>query len=105
MLNDGAIVYSAFIDKKPFPIFEHKNKKCSKKWQRLGVLILRDGNQCFYCRNELQEEQMTLEHLIPRTAGGLNHIGNMVISCKPCNLKAGHKSVFEKIKIREKSHE
>jgi hypothetical protein len=64
------------------------------------TLIHRDGEGCFFCFEEKPGE-MTLEHLVPRTHGGPDHISNKFRACSPCNMRAGHLSAPEKIKIRD----
>lgn len=65
------------------------------------TLIERDGNLCFYCGASFDEVRPTKEHLVPITAGGPDHIGNIFLSCEPCNTDAGHKSAPEKIRYRD----
>lgn len=59
-------------------------------------LIKRDGSACFYC-SELLENDITVEHLIPLSAGGKNILSNMVLAHKECNHKQGHKPLSEKV--------
>ena len=61
-------------------------------------LLKRDGNTCFYCGKELKED-ISLEHLIPLSAGGKNILGNMVLAHKQCNHEQGSKTLVEKIKF------
>ena len=69
----------------------------------IRTLIERDGDFCFYCGAPFSEElRRTKEHLIPRTHNGPDHISNMFLSCEPCNLEAGHMSVAEKIRMRDR---
>lgn len=51
-------------------------------------VFLRDKFQCQYCgdRNEL-----TFDHVIPRSKGGLTTWENVVAACAPCNLKKGNR--------------
>jgi hypothetical protein len=65
------------------------------------VLLERDGDLCFYCGHPLGDD-ITREHLVALTAGGPNHISNMVLSHKQCNHDAGALSAMDKIRIREK---
>lgn len=48
-------------------------------------LIEQYGSVCFYCQRELMFEDITLDHYIPRAAGGSNDLGNLRPSCFPCN--------------------
>lgn len=67
----------------------------------IRTLVERDGNLCFYCGASFDEERPTKEHLIPITAGGPDHLGNIFLSCLPCNRDVGHKSAPEKIRYRD----
>lgn len=66
------------------------------------TLIKRDGEGCFFCFEE-KPDDMTIEHLVPRAHGGPDHLSNKFRACCPCNMKAGHLSAPEKIRIREAS--
>lgn len=59
-------------------------------------IIKRDGTACFYC-GKLLNDDITLEHLIPLTAGGLNNLSNMVLAHENCNNKMNHKPLVEKV--------
>lgn len=41
----------------------------------------RDEGRCRYCGDRAEN----LDHVIPRSAGGGDHLGNFVASCVPCN--------------------
>lgn len=62
-------------------------------------LAQRDGSLCFFCLEELGRD-ITIEHLIPLTAGGTDRLGNKVLAHKACNQKAGSRPLLEKIQIR-----
>ena len=61
-------------------------------------LIKRDGTKCFFCKNEMHED-ITVEHLVPLSSGGKNSYSNMVLTHEACNLKAGNKTIREKIEL------
>ncbi len=56
-------------------------------------LLHRDGNTCQYCRRG--GEQMTLDHVIPRSRGGQDTWDNMVVACVRCNVKKGNRTPKE----------
>lgn len=87
-------------------------------WQRYGKqLAERDGMKCHYCgtwvepHNDLAarfwkrrgefltmtseegryvlEHTATVDHLVPKSAGGSNDLDNLVIACHPCNTGRG----------------
>lgn len=49
-------------------------------------LFKRDGNSCQYCGSK---EDLTVDHLIPRSRGGRSVWDNLVTACKPCNSRKG----------------
>ena len=49
-------------------------------------VFLRDGFQCVYCG---ATENLTFDHVIPRSKGGRTTWNNIVAACSPCNLKKG----------------
>lgn len=81
------------------------NKTKRKKGNQSVViqsLIRRDGRQCFYCGLETTDEDASVEHVVPLNAGGTNHMANKVLAHQRCNSEAGHLSVIEKVKLRER---
>ena len=52
-------------------------------------VFLRDRFECQYCGHP---DDLTFDHLVPRSRGGLTTWENVVTACSPCNLRKGHKS-------------
>jgi hypothetical protein len=52
-------------------------------------LFLRDGSKCVWCSRQLglTRGDATLDHVIPKSRGGLNMIDNYVLACQRCNSK------------------
>jgi hypothetical protein len=70
-------------------------RKSSYKKEKISI-IKRDGLACFYC-GELLGDDITLEHLISLTSGGLNQLSNMVLAHHKCNQKMNHKPLVDKV--------
>jgi 5-methylcytosine-specific restriction endonuclease McrA len=50
-------------------------------------VFLRDRFTCQYCGDK---DDLTFDHLIPRSRGGLTRWDNVVAACAPCNLRKGN---------------
>jgi 5-methylcytosine-specific restriction protein A len=53
------------------------------------------GWHCVYCKKELTERTVTLDHQIPICRGGTDWPSNLVPACKSCNSKKHKKTAFE----------
>ena len=53
-------------------------------------VFLRDHFTCQYC-DSTSHNDLTFDHLIPRSKGGKTTWGNIVTACSACNLKKGGK--------------
>lgn len=71
--------------------------QASGRWirreKRLSIYI-RDSFRCLYCGSDLRHAapaDVTLDHLLPRSAGGENESENLVTACRSCNSARGAK--------------
>ena len=67
-------------------------KKNSVAFSKKNILR-RDGHTCQYCGD--QEHPLTIDHIIPKSRGGKTSWANIVVACKPCNLKKGNRTAVE----------
>lgn len=58
------------------------------RFSRLNIYA-RDGNRCQYCGGRFSRRDLNLDHVVPRSLGGLTTWENVVCSCIPCNLRKG----------------
>lgn len=49
------------------------------------TLFRRDCNMCAYCGKLFSFDNLTRDHVLPRSKGGLDNWSNMVTSCGKCN--------------------
>ena len=54
-------------------------------------VFLRDQFHCQYCSVKLPAQELTFDHVLPRTKGGKTSWENVVTACQRCNLKKGSK--------------
>lgn len=52
-------------------------------------VFLRDKWQCQYCAEYFKTDELTFDHVIPRSRGGRTNWTNIVASCQCCNRKKG----------------
>ncbi len=60
----------------------------SPAFTRFNV-FLRDAWQCQYCSGHFRTDELTFDHVIPRSRGGRTSWTNIVTSCQTCNRKKG----------------
>jgi 5-methylcytosine-specific restriction endonuclease McrA len=56
-------------------------------------IFTRDNNTCQYCGTIGGD--LTVDHVIPRSKGGLHTWDNVVTACRPCNHRKGGKTLQE----------
>lgn len=64
------------------------------RFSRTGVYH-RDGYVCQYCRKRFARNFLTLDHVTPRSKGGLTTYQNTVSACARCNCAKGDKTCDE----------
>ncbi len=55
----------------------------------------RDNYQCQYCGSRPGTEDLTIDHIVPRSKGGTSTWINCIIACWTCNSKKANKSLAE----------
>ncbi len=63
----------------------HQTRALSRK-----NILLRDRNTCQYCGVVLPSAELTLDHVVPRSRGGLSTWENLVAACHSCNRRKGN---------------
>ena len=54
-------------------------------------VFLRDRFSCQYCGDRLPTQELTFDHVIPRSRGGRTNWENVVTACSTCNLRKGNR--------------
>ena len=92
----------------PFPTQWKDTPKTRERWaqmQRNGVFLSQQRAQkkgalnCHYCRKGVQifhwsenyngPDVAAVDHVVPLSRGGADHASNMVVACRPCNMRKG----------------
>lgn len=66
-----------------------RTRKGSKKFKK--TLKKRDGSLCGKCGKIMISEEITIEHIKPKSCGGKDKLNNLKLFCKECNQKLGRK--------------
>ncbi len=91
-------------------IIRLKQKLKSNAWKRVQLnrrnLFKRDNHQCVYCGSN---ENLTVDHVVPRCYGGKTTWENLVTACHPCNNKKDNKAPEEvglhlRVKPKQPNH-
>lgn len=58
-------------------------------------VFLRDEWECQYCAQTFRTQELTFDHVIPRSRGGRTAWDNIVTACRDCNLLKGSRLPHE----------
>lgn len=79
----------------PLPAVVKLRRTVPRRPQRVKFsrqnLFFRDNYTCQYCQEQKPSQQLTYDHVVPRSKGGKTTWTNIVTSCVPCNLKKGNR--------------
>jgi 5-methylcytosine-specific restriction endonuclease McrA len=53
------------------------------------MVIERDGPRCVYCGEDLDNQEIHLDHVIAESRGGATTYENLQVTCGKCNLAKG----------------
>ena len=62
--------------------------------RRLRILV-RDRFRCQYCGRQMAAQELTLDHITPRSKRGRSTPENLVAACKRCNTRKGDRTPEE----------
>ena len=55
----------------------------------------RDGYRCMYCGTHPRADDLTIDHVLPRSRGGDSSWENCVTACFPCNARKADRTAHE----------
>jgi len=58
-------------------------------------IFLRDNYSCAYCERQLEQGELSIDHILPKSRGGKETWENLVTSCKTCNCLKGDRTPEE----------
>jgi len=67
-------------------------------------IFTRDEFRCVYCGQILPAEELTVDHVQPRSRGGDRSGGNLVTACRACNVLKGRRRVAEYLAVNAGAH-
>ncbi len=72
----------------------HRLPRQQVKLNRRNIYT-RDQNLCQYCGKRFKPSELSLDHVVPRSRGGINAWENLVCCCVRCNVKKGGRTPHE----------
>ena len=58
-------------------------------------ILMRDRYTCQYCHRTISANELTLDHVLPRSRSGATSWENLVACCNPCNNRKGNRTPDE----------
>jgi len=71
-----------------------KKPKSAVRFSRQNIYS-RDKYRCQYCGRKFPSEDLTYDHVLPKSRGGKTEWNNIVTSCMPCNRQKGGRTPSE----------
>ena len=71
-----------------------KRERIRVKFSRINIYT-RDGFRCQFCGSPGKTEELTFDHVLPRSRGGRTVWENIVTCCMPCNKFKGDRTPVE----------
>lgn len=87
---NGYINYPATLRMKYYIKLKATKLNFSRK-----LVLRRDKYTCCYCGQIYSSNKLTIDHIIPKSAGGVNSFTNCVTACLLCNRKKANKTLEE----------
>lgn len=78
-----------------FAMSQHHNMGSTDKRRRKASLLKKYGNRCFYCKESVRKDLLSLDHRIPRSQGGDNSLRNLVLACVNCNERKADDDTYD----------
>jgi len=75
-------------------LFYDRVPKRGVRFNRRNIYA-RDGSRCQYCGRRFKTQELSLDHVIPRSRGGDATWSNIVCCCTSCNVKKGGRTPHE----------
>ncbi len=58
-------------------------------------LFARDQNRCQYCGKRYSTSELSIDHVVPRSQGGVTSWENVVCACVRCNVRKGGRTPMQ----------
>lgn len=91
--HNGRLIYRQF----PFPSVIRLRNYIKVPYKEIPLtrrnVLERDRHSCQYCN--YKGDQLTLDHIIPKSRGGKDSWDNLATACVRCNIKKGNRTPKE----------
>ena len=75
-------------------LFYDRLPRTNVKFTRRNIYA-RDSNRCQYCGKRFATSELSLDHIVPRSRGGVSSWANIVCCCVKCNVRKGGRTPYE----------
>lgn len=73
---------------------EYQDQDRPAPCNRINVYVLYRG-RCAYCGDPVQTQEMTFDHILPKSRGGKTIYPNLAVACAECNVKKANRTPQE----------
>ena len=65
-----------------------------RRWL-IRCLVNASGGKCCYCDKQCTRDEMTVDHIVPLSRGGLDEVTNLRLACFGCNQEKGNGTALD----------
>ena len=77
------------------PSIVYRFKKLGATNNDIDFLLERQDGKCVVCEEDISDNRFHLDHIFPRSRGGIDDISNIQLLCPRCNLKKSNQTMEE----------
>lgn len=94
--TDGLVYWVPWLKEQHLALAETGGASRSTYWKRQRAYVLSLSDSCAYCGKI--DENIEIDHIIPRSRGGGDNFDNLAPACRKCNRSKGSKFIAEWIR-------
>lgn len=88
-----------------FDLIRQRDRRRKLQASEEAILLhLRDDSRCYLCNARLDQDNATVDHIIPLSRGGDHTTANVELACRSCNSRKNNRYVAFMVNSRKPTY-